>query len=750
MSTNNIFRIHPAIGIARVGNSEEYYLGPETMAGMEGETVGDPMGGLPIKPGQETQTITSDDLRDQNGLLKRQAARFKIYGYSDDEIKKYPSGAGNEIKVGSTIDVNGVSKTVKSILWQVHLANKKANSWIEPEQGVSAYNGDVTPFVRNPSFPGSAPMKVVSEEDQTCSNSQEIFSETARREKLVIDAGPHVVQMGEQIKFDGTSQNQYIAMGTAGPVVTKVTYPRQFPVYPTSAPKTEVIDTLGEMLTDEYGRLIVLGAYGKASGFEGNGVYSPDVPLEQAVNNDGWFDDTSDGPVNAVIVFTDGSSHEVEGSAWVVTSDPSYAPQVPNVVSLWEDMYNTWVENFALEPSMYDPTASTDTPVSNPAFSLGKGYNLNYQPDYENQIRPILNAAHLQMWATNLVASGQGAHDTVAKQPMKGDKWVEIMNFMRNPNLSNNENQQNGTRMPLSLGDSVLDDPNNPNSRVQDFLAISRTQYFLMYNWLINDTVTTGTAIGPGEKLDRNVLGNCLGGRFSPGIEMTFIIRDVDLYQNWKDGDNYNPAGPFRINGAKMDYSNLASPALAVGYTPTHKTAVEPGDICKFMSIPWHTDYNSCATHPTGNTDSNMTYWSWPAQRPVAVYTYEDVACNGALDFQRYSVRGDGTNAYWKDGKIVPFDQGTVSERVGRYQQYIDFVDNWHNVGIVMQGTNIDQTGKQPIAVDLIKDYFLEVESNFIADDSNKVVPGPIPANQAVAPPEPMCPHAAKYMKKEE
>lgn len=33
-NSKSIFRIHPAIGMARVGNSEEYYIGPETMAGM--------------------------------------------------------------------------------------------------------------------------------------------------------------------------------------------------------------------------------------------------------------------------------------------------------------------------------------------------------------------------------------------------------------------------------------------------------------------------------------------------------------------------------------------------------------------------------------------------------------------------------------------------------------------------------------------------------------------------------------------
>ena len=48
MSNNNIFRIHPSIGIARVGNSEEYYLGPETMAGMDGLNGSETKGGLPI------------------------------------------------------------------------------------------------------------------------------------------------------------------------------------------------------------------------------------------------------------------------------------------------------------------------------------------------------------------------------------------------------------------------------------------------------------------------------------------------------------------------------------------------------------------------------------------------------------------------------------------------------------------------------------------------------------------------------
>ncbi len=49
--------IHPAIGIARVGNSpDEYYFGPEIP------------GGLPIAP---------DGYKDASGAMKRQAGRFR-------------------------------------------------------------------------------------------------------------------------------------------------------------------------------------------------------------------------------------------------------------------------------------------------------------------------------------------------------------------------------------------------------------------------------------------------------------------------------------------------------------------------------------------------------------------------------------------------------------------------------------------------------------------------------------------------
>ena len=45
-----IFRIHPSIGFARVGESEEFYLQPETSAGTTSDGLA---GGAPLKPSSD-------------------------------------------------------------------------------------------------------------------------------------------------------------------------------------------------------------------------------------------------------------------------------------------------------------------------------------------------------------------------------------------------------------------------------------------------------------------------------------------------------------------------------------------------------------------------------------------------------------------------------------------------------------------------------------------------------------------------
>ncbi len=51
---------------------------------------------------------------------------------------------------------------------------------------------------------------------------------------------------------------------------------------------------LGELKTDEAGRLIVLGGHGKTGSV-------PGAKITTFANNDGWHDDTADGPVTATV-----------------------------------------------------------------------------------------------------------------------------------------------------------------------------------------------------------------------------------------------------------------------------------------------------------------------------------------------------------------------------------------------------------------------------------------------------------------
>jgi len=83
------YAIYPGIGIARVGNSpDEYFIGPEA----PGE-VPQPEGGY----------------KDSAGRIKRQAARFRIYGLNE---------AGDAVREVTADDAE--------ITWRVHVANRKA------------------------------------------------------------------------------------------------------------------------------------------------------------------------------------------------------------------------------------------------------------------------------------------------------------------------------------------------------------------------------------------------------------------------------------------------------------------------------------------------------------------------------------------------------------------------------------------------------------------------------------------------
>ncbi|ASP39096.1 hypothetical protein CHH28_10580 [Bacterioplanes sanyensis] len=675
----SIFRVHPAINFARVGNSEEYYIAPETAAGELLDKETGLFGGLPIKPGTEDTPITANDFRDQtpDQKVKRQAARFRIFVYegiadyrdptdcppgkecSSGEV--YPSKVkGKEVCIGDVVD----GKTVTDIVWSVHLANKKNNSWsIESangqEEGIRAYRNGQTPPIRNPSY-GSMP------------NSDD------RLRKLVIDAGPRTIKSSDNnviVDFDAATPSTYID-NTGN--IAQADYPVSFPAdhFENQNPSSGDITTLGQMTIEPgSGRLIVVGGYGNAFAFVDADGNKPE--LNDAIDNDGWFDDVSDGPVNAIVKFDDGS-HATVVAGWFVCTDPGYAPQIRNVVSTWDDVFNTWVEQLGLVPQLYS----------------GGKYDNDYQASFYQDVMPVFHGAFLQRWSTNLPGQAVNGHNWVAAIQPSDDPTKKIPNFdslIRDPN-DPQQSEEGGKKMPLALGDAQ-----------KSFLSLTTTQYFLMKQWYAGRSTTEDNErhLGVGEKLDKVVLENCLGGRYSPGIDLTFIVRDINLYhQKWHDG-----TGPFRINQQQLDYgnANVGQPFLNIGYIPLNRNAVEPGDLSKFMAQPWHTDYNSCAVHePDPNPPGNNTlYWSWPAQRPVQVHpadlcSFDDKTQRWNLGGQLFSVRGKGTETEY------PQEQG-------RFQQYIDYLENWHKTGFVIQGVRVmaDQGGNYG------DDKFIEVASQY-------------------------------------
>jgi hypothetical protein len=534
-----VHKIHPSIGVARVGDSEELYLAPETA------------GGLPLMA--DGRPFTSRDFRDAQGRLRRQAARFRVYRYDD----AHPDGV--EVVAG----VGGV----KSIRWQVHLANKKA-TWYQ--------------FLTLLGEGGYTPDHPLRNADVT--NPDE-------RRALMIDPGPRqLTGPGQRARFARDDD-------PAG-------YPM---IWPPEHLQPETIDVLGEMQTDADGRLIVAGGHGRSGSNR-----SP--AITHFANNDGWWDDTSDGPVDAHVVYDDGREERVELPAWVIVGPPGYAPEVMNLVTMWDTMYDVAVRRLGLRPDIYRDSF----------------WQESYHPHFEREIAPILRRGMGYPWVSAIPPHAHRFDMEKLGDPHPSFNSIRqyILQVLRPPMgadlfigpLAGQLDQVNAapglTMMPYLAGDNAF----LFGAQTSKFLKLTDTQYFLMQQWARGLFHRKGPprADKPGEALDRASLEGCVGGAFSPGIEMPWIVRNPAFYME-----------PFRIKHRKATPTPLSlGTDLDLG--------LEPGDACKYMAVPWQADFNECAAQPVHvqmgrSSDSVVTriVWWWPAQRPSAVWRRDEGAHHG-------------------------------------------------------------------------------------------------------------------------
>ncbi|WP_144383962.1 LodA/GoxA family CTQ-dependent oxidase [Streptomyces sp. SAJ15] len=475
MNPDDVVRceIHPTIGIARVGDSPTaFFVGPERP-------------GVPPQP--------DGGFKDAAGRVKRQAARFRVYGYDAD---------GNVL--------GELTAETAEISWTVELANAKAE-WFRFLGRYQEPPADEPRLRRNQHIPVDDPRA---------------------RAELVIKPGPRTVtgpgQDGSGARFDtGTF------LGIPVP--------------------------LGELRTDDRGRLLVLGGFGRS------GASEPERAITHYANNDYWYDDVSDGPVTATVTLrgADGPRRLDARSAWVIVGPPDFSPHTTNLVTLWDVI----AEAQGLEPH-------------------GPGDEVSFT----RHVHPILSRLSDHQWVNAAALRGHGTGEAgdftaprllarlASADPAHRELRRAVFRRLRGPGQSVAE--ATSEFMPQLAGD----DGDPVDGRPRRWMALPPGRYERMRRWAEGEFTADwpGTAPAPGEPapaeepraLLRAALEACSGGPFYPGIETTYVVQRPESFD-----------GPFHLG-----------PGFAAG------------DLTKYMAVPWQADFYECHTH-----------W-WPAQRPDDVY----------------------------------------------------------------------------------------------------------------------------------
>jgi hypothetical protein len=531
-------RIHPAIGIARVGNSEdEYFIGPE----------------LPYPTPQQLGFY-----KDPAGKLKRQAALFRIYAY---DAKGRVLGE--------------VTANDGTVAWTVHVANKKSG---------------VVRLRRRARHPRSGRARRAVPDPQRRVHRRRPRA-ARHRSRTALDLGKGrragFVRHGRVRRDQGLSRRAAHRRGGTAAV----------PGRPRCQPSFQ----------DET------------------------MPVTFA-NNDGWHDDTSDGPVRAVVTIGD-TTYDAD-PAWVVTAPPNYGPDLVTPQTLYDVLYDTFAGGFL-------PAASAKS----------------WTPSFRNDILPLLQQMVDAQWvnAGFLNAFGWEAPndftradliDRLSKpKPAHGDDpyrelRVQVFNQLRVPPAPTAMTGQNPIAWPPLYGDAFGNYYDSP--RV--YFNVTPTKYTLFRRWsegdFIDDLDESDGHVTRLEELpleaqpgtlDRAALHWCMGGPFHPGCEMTWPMRQLTMYRE-----------AFRLRERP---ATLPEPNFGPFITPAIINLSDgplfwngPGDITRWMAVPWQTDTASCRAGYgwPGNPLPNEVFIPsfWPSRVPNDVLTEEDFAIvvNAELD----------------------------------------------------------------------------------------------------------------------
>lgn len=587
--------IYPPIGIMRVGNSPtEFFIGPE---------VDNP-------PPQSESSY----YRDATGALKRQAARFRIYGLN---------AAGEAV-----CELNADNATIE---WQARLANQKA-SWYEFQLALD--------------IPEAAKIKAPLRNNNVIDRST-----------LLIDGGRAVVSgrsvCGAQAqKFQGEFE--------------------KIAVY------------LGEMQTDDKGRLLMLGGHGKSANPQGD-------PAVTFGNNDGWYDDTADGPITATVEF-EGSTLKV-APAWIVCAPPDYAPMQKSVRTMWDLMRDVAVTACQLpapaQPSFTDDILPifqrmTNLQWVNAGFASGFGWDSPYDFTSEEWLTKLSNPSALWQESRRVLFNNFRSLNVRGEAPSGGtNDW--------NPEPSSVAPQL----WPWLYGDAMSV---NASLSPRQFASLTPLQLRFLQQWAEGDFVAdySANATSPAsidelpiaeqpDMLTCAAMDFCLADAFHPGCEMTWPMRTASMY-----------AEAFRLRHAEdtapthgTNYGATMTSQIALNENGPIKTGQVAGGITRWMAIPWQTDTASCRDGYNAAYDPYLPTF-WPARVPNNMLSEENYAqvTNEALPVEVRQAAFNDRELWLDDLPIGPSDDYMA--------QINSMIDGFGQLAVVLPQSPVGCAGPFP------------------------------------------------------
>ncbi|MBL1278099.1 MAG: CTQ-dependent lysine 6-oxidase LodA [Ectothiorhodospiraceae bacterium] len=601
------------------------------------------IGGLPIEYDQ-SGCVTSKFVhkyKDSVGRIKRQGQKFRIFKKTDN--------AYQELRLSDD--------DIEKIVWTVHIANKKAVWYTFSELQGNLEFGQENSYL-NQHVPVNNPTVTDSDE----------------RKKLIIDPGPRTIEVpGDVVQFSRYNIPENYEYGSFPPISSGGSQ----------------INSLGELRMDDTGNLIALGGYGNVTG---------DAKIDSFRGAGGYWDDISDGFVMATVVLKDGTKIDA-GSAWLIVGSPKYAPELVNITTLYDTMYNVGIRHLKADPTIY----STDSHSNKKEYTPLDGYNLDYTVNYTLQIKPIIERMQSYRWVADVPYLSDFANPGFnLADPSEENKKnrLKYFNYFRVPvvpeayskltqQLDKGPNQLFSSDgiplMPLNSGDNSVTN----SGPIYKFETLSATQYFFMHQWAAGKFVVGETASKTlPEQLDEASVGNCVGAPFSPGIETTWITRNKSIYSapiEFKLAHHHN-------GGNAQTQQHYVEYGLSTIIDEAEGEGCEPGDLTKRMAIPWQADFQECTvqmpniTNPTINQFADGTgievppayyvYW-WPPQSPMHIITGSLEPADQVLDAIVSNIAGQ---PIIPAGQRVPFQRGVNTTQ--------DMINNWNALGfIVNQGS---------------------------------------------------------------